>query len=126
MAKKASTPKKRPVGRPPKDPDDLRTVRFSFRMHPDLYEEITRGARIAGLPISTFAERTLIARINRTAGVVLLDAIGRKTTGTPPKLGSLAELALFSPGQIDPPYEDGPPLPDDPQRPGHKRDRSPR
>jgi len=97
MAKKDSTPKRRGAGRPRKPPEDLRTTRFSFRIHPDLYAELTRAARIAGLPISTFAERCLIARINRLANAIVLDNIGRYATkGVPSKGGAaLHELMLF-------------------------------
>lgn len=77
MVKKPSTHKKRPVGRPPKDPEDLRSVRFSFRMHPDLYGEMIRQARIAGQPLSVWCERACIARLHNDTGKVLLDPIGR-------------------------------------------------
>lgn len=96
MAKKDSTPKRRRgAGRPRKPPEDLRTTRFSFRIHPDLYAELTRAARIAGLPISTFAERCLIARINRISGAVVLDNIGRYTKNPPKGGAALHELMLF-------------------------------
>jgi hypothetical protein len=64
-------------------------------MHPDLYSELNRAARILGTPVSTFAEKTLISRINHMAGAVLLDAIGRYTQGTPPKSVALHDLILF-------------------------------
>ena len=78
MVKKASTAKKRrPVGRPPKDPDDLRSIRFSFRLHPDLYAEVARFSRIQGEPLSTFVERCLISKVTELEGAAVVDSIGR-------------------------------------------------
>lgn len=78
MVKKAKTaPAKRGVGRPPIDPDNLRTVRFSFRLHPDLYAEIQRQALIKGQHLSIYVERACIAAVHRDVGDEILNPIGK-------------------------------------------------
>ena len=81
MVKKPTTTatKAKKIGRPKIDPADLRSVRFSFRMHPDLFEEIRRLARIAGQPLSVYVERGAIERVHKDVGKEILDSIGRYT-----------------------------------------------
>lgn len=78
MVKRTSTSKKRAAGRPPLPVEDLRSARFSFRVHPDLHEEIAILARLEGEPISTFIERVLINRVNAVSFRPVLDKIGRR------------------------------------------------
>jgi hypothetical protein len=87
MVKVAKTTKatktKRPMGRPPIDPADLRTERTAMRIHPDLYSELKRAAREAGMNRSLFVERLVINWINmrlEARGEVPLDTIGRRYT----------------------------------------------
>lgn len=68
---------KRPMGRPLIDPADLRSERFGFRLHPDLFAEASRLSRLEGLRLSIFCERALIAAVNARVGSEILDAIGR-------------------------------------------------
>jgi hypothetical protein len=79
MVKKTKTPPKRPPGRPKIDPTDLRTIRFSFRLHPDLYAEIQRQARIKGQHLSIYVERAAIEAVHRDVGQPILDTIGKYT-----------------------------------------------
>jgi hypothetical protein len=65
-------------GRKPVDPEDLRSHRLAFRIHPDLTEELSRVARINGEVRTAFVERMLIAVINNSYGYEVLDAIGRR------------------------------------------------
>ena len=70
---------KKPLGgRPGVDPEDLKTVRISIRLHPDMFDALAVLARRAGLNRSVAAQRILIAAINADAGYDLLDAIGRR------------------------------------------------
>jgi hypothetical protein len=64
-------------GRPPSDPEDLRSARIGMRIHPDLRKELDRRAREEGLRLSMYIERILIDRINVDAGHPILDKIGR-------------------------------------------------
>jgi hypothetical protein len=64
-------------GRPHIDPLDLRSERFGFRLHPDLMAEMVRLARLEGLRLSIWLERSAIEKVNRTAGADVLDMIGR-------------------------------------------------
>lgn len=88
-------------------------------MHADLYAECIRAARIQGTPVSTFAEKCLISRINHIANAVLLDAIGRYTE-TPAKGGVALHDLMMSQGR---PQEHET---DYPEASSTKRDRSPR
>lgn len=65
------------VGRPLIDPADLRSERFGFRLHPDLFAEASRLSRLEGLRLSIFCERALIKAVNEKIGEEILDAIGR-------------------------------------------------
>ena len=65
------------MGRPLIDPADLRSERFGFRLHPDLFAEASRLSRLEGLRLSIFCERALIAYVNQKVGSDILDAIGR-------------------------------------------------
>ena len=65
------------MGRPLMDPADLRSERFGFRLHPDLFAEASRLSRLEGLRLSIFCERALIAYVNQKVGSDILDAIGR-------------------------------------------------
>jgi hypothetical protein len=84
MAKTSRTAKakttKRPPGRPPADPGDLRTERMALRLHPDLMYELGVATREAGTNKSLFIERLLINHLNdrlvRRAATPL-DVIGR-------------------------------------------------
>ena len=77
MVKKPTTKAKKPPGRPPKDPGDIRSISFSLRLHPDLYSEISRLARLSGLPLSLYVEKATIAKVHGDVGKEILDAIGR-------------------------------------------------
>ena len=75
VSKRSSTRKK---GRPPGDPLDVRQARFSFRLHPDLYDEINKAARRQGLNHSLWIERACVEKVHReTKDATLLDVIGR-------------------------------------------------
>ena len=84
MVKAAKTPKpKKPMGRPPLDPSELRTERIAIRLHPDLYGEIGKFARIAGMNKSLFIERVVINYLNgelEQTGDRPLDNIGKYFT----------------------------------------------
>jgi hypothetical protein len=76
MVKKAQAPTRK-KGRPSFDPGDLRSIRFACRMHPDLYGEIARYARLSGINRSIWVEKVLIAEINLQSGQDVLDPVGR-------------------------------------------------
>ena len=86
MATKAPHRKPRP-GRPPKDPGDVRAIRFALRLHPDLYSEMVRLARLGGLTVSAFLEKAAIARVHSEVGQPVLDAIGRYRQNHPAEAG---------------------------------------
>jgi hypothetical protein len=69
------------TGRPRVDPNDLRTARIAFRIHPDLAEELGKVARLYGEVRTAFLEKLAIAAINdayeRETGHPRLDPIGR-------------------------------------------------
>ena len=68
------------MGRPPLDPSDLRTERIAIRLHPDLYGEVSKGARAAGTNKSLYIERIVINYINSElaqTGERPLDNIGK-------------------------------------------------
>ncbi len=81
MVKAAKTTKpKRPMGRPPLDPGDLRTERIAIRLHPDLYEEVGKAARDAGTNKSLWVEGAVINAINAllmSRGKRPVDRIGK-------------------------------------------------
>lgn len=79
MVKKLKMPAKKPAGRPPIDPENLRTVRFSFRLHPDLYSEMQRQAFVKGQHLSIYVERAVIDAVHRDVGEQILTPIGRYT-----------------------------------------------
>ena len=93
MVSKPRTARRGP-GRPPKDPLDLRSLRFSFRVHPDLFAQMTRQARDQGLPVSLYVERAVIDRVNQECGREILDRIGR--------FKHLGGYGTSSPDYIDP------------------------
>src|SRR5215218_3861055 len=64
-------------GRPRIDPEDMRTVRFSLRLHPDMFDALSQLARRMGLNRSVCAQHILISSINADAGYDLLDMVGR-------------------------------------------------
>jgi hypothetical protein len=70
---------RRPRGRPPSDPDDLRTERLAIRVHPDLVTELNALARIEGVSRSVMVERLLIRLVNDHHRATIVDAIGRYT-----------------------------------------------
>jgi hypothetical protein len=75
---------KRGKGRPAGDPNDVRTHRFSFRIHPHLYELINQLARDQGLNHSLWLERAAIDKVHRDLKQPgLLDAIGRRVDSKP-------------------------------------------
>jgi hypothetical protein len=68
------------TGRPPGDPDDVRSERTAMRMHPNLLRELNVAAREAGKNRSLFTESILIGWINArlmARGERPLDAIGK-------------------------------------------------
>ena len=76
--------KKRPRGRPPGDPEDLRTERVAVRAHKDLVNELNHLAREQGVTRSVMIERLLIDFVNDEARSEIVDMIGRYTgTGNP-------------------------------------------
>jgi hypothetical protein len=72
-------------GRPPLDPADVRSERIGVRIHPDLRGEMNRLARIDGLRLSMFIERSLIKVVNERSGAEVLDLIGRYKGGKAPR-----------------------------------------
>jgi hypothetical protein len=83
MVKATKTKKK--TGRPPGDPDDVRSERTTMRMHPNLLHELNVGAREAGKNRSLFVEWVLISWINNrllSRGERPLDAIGKYVDDT--------------------------------------------
>jgi hypothetical protein len=64
--------------RPRIDPEDMRTVRFSLRLHPDMFDCLSGLARRLGLNRSVCAQHILISAINSEAGYDVLDMVGRK------------------------------------------------
>jgi hypothetical protein len=80
VVRKAST---KPRGRPPGDPDDLRTERVAFRIHPDLVFELNVLARLDGITRSTLIEKLLIRLVNDHHRRTVVDAVGRYINGPP-------------------------------------------
>jgi hypothetical protein len=66
------------VGRPPRDPDTLRTDRLVLRTHPDLINHLESLAKKNGLTRSMLCERALISFVNLNAGFPVLDSMGRE------------------------------------------------
>lgn len=79
MVKKATAKKsgKNPGGRPPRDPDTLRTERLVLRIHPDLMRCLTALANDSGLTRSMLVERALVSFVNLSAGNPIIDSMGR-------------------------------------------------
>jgi hypothetical protein len=71
-------------GRPPGDPDDLRTERIAFRVHPNLVFELNVLARLDGITRSTLIEKMLIRLVNDHHRRTVVDAVGRYIDGPPP------------------------------------------
>ena len=86
VSKRSSATKTPRTGRPRGDPLDVRTERFSFRLHPHLYSEITTMAREQGLTNSLWIERAAVEKVHRDLKRNdLLDVIGRYTASKPKK-----------------------------------------
>lgn len=81
MTVKKLNPK--PRGRPPGDPDDIRTERIAIRVHPHLLFELNVQARIQGVSRSVLIERLLIRLVNDHHRRTLMDPIGRYVDGPP-------------------------------------------
>jgi hypothetical protein len=73
----------KPRGRPPGDPDDLRTERLAIRMHPDLVFELNVLARLEGVTRSVLVERLLIRLVNDHYHRTIVDQVGRYLDGPP-------------------------------------------
>jgi hypothetical protein len=76
--------KTKPRGRPPGDPDNLRTERIAFRVHPNLVFELNVLARLDGITRSTLIEKMLIRLVNDHHRRTVIDAVGRYVDGPPP------------------------------------------
>jgi predicted nuclease with RNAse H fold len=87
MVKASSSGRKprRRRGRPPIDPADLRSERYGFRLHPDLWAEMVRLARREGISVALWLERAAIDRVHRQASAEILDAIGRYKSPPEPR-----------------------------------------
>ena len=70
-------------GRPPGDPDDLRTERLAIRLHRDLTFELNVLARLDGITRSVLVERLLIRMLNDHYNRNVVDKIGRYVDGPP-------------------------------------------
>lgn len=70
-------PGRHPGGRPLIDPADLRSERYGMRLHPDLRDEVERLARLDGLKMAGWIERSMIEAVNKARGSEVLDKIGR-------------------------------------------------
>jgi hypothetical protein len=79
VVKKASKRK----GRPPGDPDDVRTERVAIRMHTDLVFEIQVLARLEGITRSQMIERMMIRTVNDHYARTVVDKVGRYLDGPP-------------------------------------------
>lgn len=80
MVKKAKRSAKR-GGRPPRDPDTLRTERLVLRIHPDLMACLTGLAQDSGITRSMLVERAMVTFVNLSAGQPILDSMGRRLRG---------------------------------------------
>ena len=70
-------------GRPPGDPDDVRTERMAIRMHTDLVFELNVLARLEGITRSQLVERMLIRLVNDHYARTVVDKVGRYLDGPP-------------------------------------------
>jgi hypothetical protein len=70
-------------GRPPGDPDDVRTERIAIRVHPNLLFELNVLSRVEGVTRSVLVERLLIRLVNDHHRRTLMDPIGRYVDGPP-------------------------------------------
>lgn len=68
---------KKTRGRPPGDPQDIRTERIAIRVHPDLLFELNVLARYEGVTRSVLIERLLIRLVNDHFGRTVVDRVGR-------------------------------------------------
>ena len=75
--------RKKTRGRPPGDPDDLRTERLAIRLHSDLTFELNVLARLEGITRSVLVERLLIRLVNDHYSRTVVDKIGRYVDGPP-------------------------------------------
>jgi hypothetical protein len=75
---------KKTLGRPPGDPNKRKLVRFSLRLHPDLYDAIAVLAEKYGLPMSTAAVHILVNAVNAEEGYNLLSLHGYRADTAPP------------------------------------------
>jgi hypothetical protein len=68
---------KRTRGRPPGDPEDIRTERIALRVHPDLLFELNVLSRYEGVTRSVLIERLLIRLVNDHFARTVIDKVGR-------------------------------------------------
>jgi hypothetical protein len=64
-------------GRPPINPDDLKSSEIALRIHPDLNSELIRMARLEGISKSTLINHQLIRLVNDRRNSTVVDNIGR-------------------------------------------------
>jgi hypothetical protein len=70
-------------GRPPGDPEDIRTERIAIRVHPDLLFELNVLSRHEGVTRSVLIERLLIRLVNDHFSRTVVDKVGRYLAGPP-------------------------------------------
>jgi hypothetical protein len=72
------------LGRPAGDPAKRKLVRFSLRLHPDLYSALGALADKHGLNRSVAAQHILVNAVNQSAGYELLSLHGYLVRDIPP------------------------------------------
>jgi hypothetical protein len=83
-------------GRPPRDPDTLRTERLVVRIHPDLMRWLTKLATENGITRSLLVERSLVTFVNLSQPEPILDAMGRELQAEPPEGAPLGTPESFA------------------------------
>jgi hypothetical protein len=73
------TMKNKLSGRPPINPDDVKSGVIELRIHKDLNSELAKLARLEGVSQSALLNRLVIESVNAHRGRIVLDKIGRHT-----------------------------------------------
>jgi hypothetical protein len=91
------------TGRPPGPPERLKDVRFSLRLHPDLYAALADLADRHGLNRSVAVQHILVSAVNASVGYDLLNLHGqRRDTEKPVVTGMQLLRGLESPRGLPP------------------------
>jgi hypothetical protein len=72
--------KKHVLGRPPKNPGDVKAAHISMRIHPDLNSELIKIAQSEGISKAALINRLVIESVNDRRSRIGLNNIGRHSS----------------------------------------------